>query len=206
MNGRYCMKQYEKAFYFIAGHGRGWAFSSRDLLQKYSRQEADSILSYLTKKGKIRRICRGLYDYPKYSEYLDQHLSPDIDQVARAIARKSNWRIEISGNSALNLLGLSTQIEGRYTYLSNGPNKKYKIFGTTLEFKKAELKDIGFTYKESSIVVQALKTLGKRNVTRKIVSKIRKQLDPKRYKKILNDTQTTTNWIYETIKEICKVN
>jgi len=194
----------DKAFYFIAGHGRGWAFSSSDLLEKFSRSQADNLLLELTKKGKIRRVIRGVYDYPKYSKFLNQYLSPDIDQVARAIARKINWQIEISGESALNFLGLSTQIEAKYTYLSNGSNKTYDIFGTKLEFKKSNLKNIGFKHKESSLIVQALKALGKDNISNEVIEKIKNHLDKKQCKKILKDTKTTTTWIYETIKKICE--
>ena len=196
---------YNKAFYFIVGHGRGWAFSSSDLMQKFSRQQADNILSDFVKQGKIRRVCRGIYDYPKYSELLEQVLSPDIDQVARAFARKFNWTIEISGDSALNILGLSTQIEAKYIYLSNGDKRNYKINNMTLEFKKSSLKNIGFKYKESSLIVQALKTLGKDRVDDKVISKIRDKIDSSKYEKILNDTKTSTVWIYETIKKICEV-
>ncbi|MEA2095142.1 MAG: DUF6088 family protein [Candidatus Cloacimonadota bacterium] len=200
------MKLYDKVFYFISGHGRGWAFSANDLMKKFTRQEADSTLSDLVKKGKIRRICRGIYDYPKYSDFLKQELSPDIDQVARAFARKFNWRIEISGDSALNLLGLSTQIVAKHIYLSDGENRSYSINGTTLEFKKTVLKNIGFKHKESSVIVQALKALGKDHITLKIIDKIKKQIEPKMYNRILKDTQSSTIWIYETIKQICKEN
>ena len=194
----------DRAFYFIVGHGRGWAFSSRDLLGKFSRAQADNLLSELVKQGKIRRIARGIYDYPRYSELLQQPLSPDIDQVAGAIARKFNWRIEISGESALNLLGLSTQLPAKYIYYSDGPNRSYDIMGTTLEFKKSALKEIGFKHKESALIVQALKALGKEHITDDVIKKIRQQIDKKMCGKILKDTQTTTSWIYETIKEICK--
>jgi len=194
----------DTVFYFIAGHGRGWAFSSSDLLEKFSRSQADNLLSELVKQGKIRRVTRGIYDYPKYSELLKQTLSPDIDQVARAFARKFNWRIEVFGESALNMLGLSTQIVSKYIYLSDGPNRSYDIMGTTLEFKKSSLKNIGFKYKESSLIVQALKALGQENVTQSTIRKIREQIDEKMYDKILKDTKTATSWIYETIKEICK--
>ena len=200
------MKLYENVFYFISGHGRGWAFSSNDLLKKFTRQEADSTLSDLVKKGKIRRVCRGIYDYPKYSDFLKQEMSPDIDQVAHAFARKFNWRIEISGDSALNLLGLSTQIVGQNIYLSDGENRNYKINGTILEFKKTVLKNIGFKHKESSYIVQALKALGENHITPKVINKIRKQIEPKMYNKILKDTQSSTIWIYETIKQICREN
>lgn len=198
------MKLYEEALYFIAGHRRGWAFSSSDLMKKFTRQETDSTLSDLAEKGKIRRICRGIYDYPGYSDFLQQELSPDIDKVARAFARKFNWRIEISGDSALNILGLSAQIEGKYIYLSDGPNKKYNILGTSLQFKRSILKNIGFQHKESSLIVQALKALGKERITTDVISKIRKHIDPGMYNKILKDTQSSTGWIYETIKQICR--
>jgi hypothetical protein len=200
------VKHYEKALYFIAGHRRGWAFSSSDLSSIFSRREADDNLKYLEKIGKIRRINRGLYDYPKYSDLLKQELSPDIDQVARAFARNFNWRIEISGDSALNLLGLSTQIVAKHIYLSDGPNRSYDIFETTLEFRKSALKEIGFKHKESSLIVQALKALGKDRITPEIISKIRKQTDSKKYNKILLETKPTKIWIYEAIKQICKEN
>jgi len=197
------MNLYNRVFFFIAGHGRGWAFSSSDLLKKFSRQQADNILSDLVKDKKIRRVCRGIYDYPKYSKLLKKELSPNIDQVARAFGRKFNWHIEISGESALNFFGLSTQVEGRYIYLTDGANRTYDIMGVTLEFKKSSLKNIGFT-QDSSLVVQALRALGKEHISDDVIKKIREQIDPKKYRKILNDTQYSTVWIYETIKEICK--
>lgn len=199
------MELYNKVFYFISGHGRGWSFSPVDLIHKFNRQQVDSVLSELTKTGKIRRIARGMYDYPKYSEFLKKDLSPDIDQVARAYARKFNWRIEVSGDSALNILSLSTQIQAKYIYLSDGPSKSYIILDKiTLEFKKSTLKDIGFKYKESSLIVQALKSLGRDHIDETVINKIRNQIEPKMYNKILKDTQTTTTWIYEIIKIICE--
>ncbi len=199
------MKLSDKVFYFIAGHGRGWAFSSSDLVHRFTRQEIDNTLSDLAQKRKIRRVARGIYDYPKYSELLKRELGPDIEQVAFAYARKFNWTIEVSGDTALNILGLSTQIVGKYTYLSNGPNKDYVIFeNVVLEFKKSALKNIGFKYKESSLIVQALRSLGKEHITDTVITKIRSQIDEKMFDKILKDTKTSTDWIYETIKQICQ--
>lgn len=200
----FMLKLYEKVFYFISGHGRGWAFSSSDLIHKFSRQEIDNTLSDLVANGKIRRVARGIYDYPKYSQLLERELSPDIEQVAHAYARKFNWKIEVSGDTALNILGLSTQVVGNYIYLSNGPSKKYTIFDNiTLEFKKSALKNIGFKYKESSLLVQGLKALGKENIKDETIIKIQKQIDEKMCPKILKDTVTVTDWVYEIIKKIC---
>lgn len=189
----------------IYGNGKGYAFSSMDFIRDFPRDNIDKALSDLVQKGKIRRVARGIYDYPKYSKLLQQNLSPDMEQVAHAYARKFNWQIEVSGDTALNILGLSTQIVGKYIYLSNGPNREYVIQDNiVLAFKKSALKNIGFKYKESSLIVQALRSLGKEHITDAVITKIRSQIDEKMFGKILTDTKTSTDWIYETIKEICK--
>lgn len=195
----------ESIFYFISGHGRGWAFSSSDLAGRFARQQIDNALSDLAEANKIRRVSRGLYDYPRFSDLLQKTLSPDIDQVANAYARKFNWRIEVSGESALNLLDLSTQIPAQYVYLSDGPSKSYDVMGVLLNFKKSSLKDIGFKHRESTLIVQALKALGKEHLTTEVFAKIREQIAKESFAKILRDTQGSTGWIYEAIKRIMSV-
>ena len=190
----------------IYGRGRGWAFSANDFSAEFGRSTVDWVFYNLVASGTIRRVFRGVYDYPKYSELLEQELSPDFDQVAQAFARKFNWRIQPSGDAALNLLGLSTQVPGRLVYLSDGPNRQYHvgdIDSFTLEFKKSALKDVGFKYRESGLVVQALKALGKERVDETVITTIRKQLDESACKRVLKDTVTATGWVYETIKRIC---
>jgi hypothetical protein len=154
----------KKAISRIYGRGRGWAYLSNDFVWNFNRGQIDNALSELCREGKIRRVCRGGYDYPKYSELLRQDLSPDFDQVAQAFARKFNWRIQPAGDTALNLLGLSSQVPGRLVYLSDGPNRQYDIGNYTLEFKNSALKDVGFRYRESGLIVQALKALGQERV------------------------------------------
>jgi len=189
----------------IYGHGRGWSFSANDFAAEFKRSSIDWVLYNLTESGQIRRIYRGLYDYPKYSELLKQNLSPDYDQVAQAFARKFNWRIQPTGDAALNLLGLSTQVPGRPVYLSNGPSRSYKILETfTLEFKKSALKDVGFKTRESGLIVQALKALGKERIDEHVITTLKERLDAKMCKKVLKETVTATGWIYDAIKRICK--
>ena len=111
----------------IYGRGRGWAFTKIDFVAEFGEVNIHQALSSLTKTGTIRRVCHGVYDYPRYSELLGQTLSPDVDQVAQALARKFNWRILPSGDTALNQLGLSTQVPGKWVYLSDGPSREYAI-------------------------------------------------------------------------------
>jgi len=187
----------------IYGRGKGYSFTSSDFIHEFNDNIIDKSLSTLAQKGKIRRVSRGVYYYPKYSKLLGKELSPDIDAVAHAYARKFNWKIEISGESALNYLGLSTQVVGNYIYLSSGPSRSYKIGNTELSFKHTASKNIGFKYQESSILVQALKALGKEHIDNRVKGKLLEWLNLKMCDKIIQDTKTSTTWTYEVIKELC---
>ena len=101
--------------------GEGKAFSAKDFLDIASRGTIDMTLSGLTRNGTIRRIQRGLYDMPKVNPALSGKLSPDIDEAARAVARRQRWKIVPDGAWAANLLGLSTQVPSKITYLTDGP-------------------------------------------------------------------------------------
>jgi len=181
----------------------GWAFTKTDFIAEFGKANIHQALSSLARLGKIRRVSRGVYDYPRRSESLGQTLSPDIDQVAQALARKFNWRILPSGDAALNLLGLSTQVPGRWVYLSDGPTRQYRVGKQTLAFRKSALKDIGFKHRKSGLLVQALKALGREHVDRNTIEVIRKRLDPKDCEPILKDTRAVTGWIYQIIKQVC---
>jgi hypothetical protein len=156
----------------------------------------------MERRGEIRRVIRGIYDYPRFSKLLDQSLSPDIDQVARALARKFRWRIQPSGATALNFLGLSTQVPARAVYLSDGPDRVYQIGNTALAFEHTALKESGIELKESGLIVQALKSLGQERITPEIISKIRAWLPESLRSKVLADTKTATGWVYGAIQQI----
>ena len=94
----------------IYGHQRGWVFSKNDFLDLGSDAAIRKALSRLEIKGTIRRVLRGVYDYPRISTLLNEPMGPDLDELASALARKSSWRIQPSENTALNQLGLSTQV------------------------------------------------------------------------------------------------
>lgn len=191
----------------IYGRGRGWAFTKTDFMAGFGEANIHQALSSLVRAGKIRRVCHGVYDYPRHSELLATALSPDIDQVAQALARKFNWRIQPSGDAALNLLGLSTQVPGRWIYLSDGPSRDYTIGEAgrqTLVFRKSSLKEAGFKYRESGLLVQALKALGKERVSPAVIEILRRWLEPKLRHRILGDTRAVTGWIHQIIKQICE--
>jgi len=161
-------------------------------------------LSRLTRKGVIRRVLRGIYDYPKHSGLLGQRLSPDLDQVSHALARKLGWRIQPSGAAALNLLGLSSQVPARILYLSDGPSRSYSVGNIELSFRNTALKEAGFRIRESAFLVQAIKELGADHIDHQVVRKLRDWLPAELREKVLRDSSTVTVWVYAALQRICQ--
>jgi hypothetical protein len=188
----------------IYGMGRGWAFSQIDFARLGSRSAIDLALHRLMRKGTIRRVLRGLYDYPRTSTLLGQTLSPDVNQVAQALARKFGWRIQPSGQTALNVLGLSTQVPGRYVYLSDGPGRSYQVGKQELRFEQTVLREVGFKQTESALLVNALKALGADRVDANVEAQLREWLKPNLRKPVLNDTSTVRGWVREILRRICQ--
>lgn len=187
----------------IKSHGRGWAMTNSDFGDIAKTATIDWSLYRLKDKKLIRPLMRGIYDYPRFSEILQEELAPDMEMVARAIARKFRWNILISGNTALNYLGLSTQIPMRLIYFSDGPSRQYEVAERILEFKHISFKEARFTNTKSEIVVQALRELGMARITTDVINKMRDFIPASDRNKVLKDTQFTTDWIHDKIKLIC---
>ena len=160
-------------------------------------------LNRLYKSGIIRRIIRGVYEKPKYSKLLDEYVAANPDAVAKALARSYHWTIAPCGNTALNLLGLSTQVTAVWSYISDGPYKTYEWNSTKLEFKHRTNKEItGLSYM-TSLVIQALKTLGRTNVTPEIIQMLSEKLSEDEKQACLKEATESTDWVYDTIRKMC---
>ena len=189
--------------YRIRGKGRGWAFSARDFIDIGGRDAIDKTLSRLVKQGDIRRLSRGIYDYPKIHPKLGI-LSPSIDSVARVIARRNNSRLKITGAEATNALGLSTQVPARIIYLTDGPSRKVKVGSQTIELKHASPRVMATAGKASGTVIQALQYLGKKNVDSNVIDRIKDALSASDKKELKKDLDTVPDWLRPIITEITK--
>jgi hypothetical protein len=184
--------------------GPGKAFSAKDFLDIASRGTVDRAFGSLIRSGKIRRIRRGLYDMPKINEALGGKLSPDIDEAARAIARRQRWKIVPDGAWAANLLGLSTQVPSKIIYLTDGPNNEVPIGRRTIHFKHARPKAMAGLEGKFALVVQALRYLGKESVGPREIETLRGILSPAEKRKLVKDARFGVDWIYEVAKRIAE--
>ena len=96
----------------------------------------DLALWRLARDKTIRRLTQGVYDYPRIHKKLGV-LSPNPDHVAAALASRTGSRIQISGQRAANLLGLSQQVPAQLIYLTDGPPQKITIGSQVITLKPA---------------------------------------------------------------------
>lgn len=179
-------------------------FFANDFLDITSNATVRQILKRLTDEDKIKRVIDGFYYNPRYSELIGEYEAVSIHELALAIARKYNWNIAPYNSTALNLLGLSTQVPTHYKYISSGRYKEYKIGNTVLEFKKVNPGEIANMSLKTATVIQAIKSLGKENITSEVIQKIRENLTEKERTDLMNELKSVPSWIYEVIREICE--
>ena len=184
--------------------GDGKAFSAKDFLDIASRTTIDVTLAELSRKGTIRRVRRGLYDRPRVNPTLGGELSPDIDETARASARRQRWKIVPDGTWAANLLGLSTQVPSKVIYLTDGPNNEVPIGRRSIVFKHARPKVLAGLEGKIALVVQALRHLGKENIGKHEMKVLRAVLTPSERKKFVRDARFGVDWIYEVASRIAE--
>ena len=177
-------------------------FFANDFLDIASNATVRQILKRLADERKIQRIIDGFYYNPRYSELIGEYEAVSIHELALAIARKYNWNIAPYSSTALNLLGLSTQVPTHYKYISSGRYKEYKIGDMILEFKKVNPGEIANMSLKTATVIQAIKSLGKENITNEVIQKIRKNLSEKERIDLMNESKSVPAWIYEVIREI----
>lgn len=139
--------------------GRGGVFTPSDFLNIGTRAAVDQALSRLVKAGKLRRLARGLYDFPKVHRQLGP-LSPAPDDVAQALARETGSQVQIAGARAANALGLSTQVPAKTTYLTDGPSRRVVLGKRVVDLRHASPKHLIAPGSPAGTVVQALRHVG----------------------------------------------
>lgn len=173
----------------------GSVFIASDFSDIASNDVVRKNLSLLTKRNIINRISHGIYIRTEYSKLTNEPIPFDMDKVATAIARNYGWKVIPSGQTALNILGLSNQVTVTYEYLSNGPYRTYEIDGYELKFKHSANKNINNLSFKTALIISAIRSLGETNVSNKHIEILKTKLTSDEKKNLLKETKYITRWI-----------
>ena len=188
----------------ISSAKEGTAFIVSDFTDIMDYETAKKTLARLEKAGHIRRAIRGVYDKPGYSTIIQEKSVPNPEEIAKAIARNYNWTIAPDENTALNLLGFSTQVPAKWQFISSGPYRIYEMGNTIIRFMHRSCKEIqGMSY-ISALVIEAIKGIGRDNMTEDDIEYLRNKLSKENKQTLLLEARKTSVWIYSIIKRICE--
>ena len=182
----------------------GSVFVSTDFTDITDKKTVNMGLIRLADEGLIKKILFGVYYKPEFSKLLGEAVAPSPNKVAHALARNFGWTIVPCGDTALNLLGLSTQVPSQWVYVSDGAYKEYTFDNTTIKFKRTTNKEISKVSYKTALTIQALKALGKENITEQVILRLKKILTDEEKEKMLAESKSATSWVLELIKVICK--
>ena len=175
------------------------AFTTYDFLDLANYKTISKAMETLEDNGKLKKAKRGVYYEPVINKRLGIEIFPSLNDIALAIARQYNWNIIPSGNYALNLIGISTQVPNKIIYVSNGPYREYDVGPNKIIFKHSTTRDIASFRNNNLIAIQALKEIGKDSITFDDLKHINRFLNNEDKNEIIKGMRTTS-WIYEALR------
>ncbi|MCL2807078.1 MAG: DUF6088 family protein [Coriobacteriia bacterium] len=186
----------------ISELAEGDVFVPADFFDITTPVNVNNILSRLCKAGTIRRCFRGVYAKPYFSSVLDRELMPKPDDVIAAIARRHRWTIAPSGDTALNRIGLSTQIPAVLEFVSSGPDKTYSYGGFMIKLRHRANKDMIGNSPITRVFIQAMKALGNGRVLDETMVALAEKLSREQIETIVEETVHSAAWIAKVARQI----
>ncbi len=185
----------------IRGRRRGSVFVPAEFLRIGSREAVDLALHRLARNGTIRRLARGLYDFPKHHPILGM-LNPSAEAVAWALAGRDRTRLQPSGAYAANTLGLTEQVPSKAVFLTDGPTRTVKIGSFTIQLRRTTAKNMAAAGRLSGLMIQALREVGQENVTKSRINHLRRTLPADNRRELLNDLDLAPTWMHPIFREL----
>ena len=185
----------------IYGHGRGWVFTPNHFKDLGSRNAIASALKRFKQEGLVRQLARGLYDYPKNDPQLGL-LHPSTDAIAKALTGRDASRIQPTGAYAANLLGLTSQVPMKVTFLTDGLSRTVQVGNLQISLKRTTPRNMATAGRISGLIIQALRYIGQKNVDDSTIAKLSNSLDDKGRQQLLKDVRYAPIWIADIFREL----
>jgi hypothetical protein len=186
----------------IEEQGRGAVFVPSDFLDLGSRAAIDLVLHRLERAGKVRRLARGVYDYPQEHPMLGP-LFPSVEQIARALAGRDRTRLHPTGAVAANTLGLSEQVPAQAVFLTDGPSRRVQVEpAQTIELRHTTPKNMAAAGRLSGLVIHALRWLGRDVVGAPQITHLKRTLPAEQRCLLLHDLRLAPTWMQPILREL----
>jgi hypothetical protein len=173
----------------------------RDFFNEYNDEYVGNVCSELVKEGTLVRLLQGIYYKPVKTRL--GILFPKVEEVIGVIAKRDNAVILPTGNTALHHLGLTTQVPTNYEFLTNGAARKLQVGNHTITLKHGVANNFAFKGKLMPVLHQALRAIGKDNITQEMLGQIamllKKSPEPTTFR---HDLAIMSKWEQDFINQL----
>jgi hypothetical protein len=173
---------------------RGTVFFVDSFANISNAKAVNKALERLVKSNEIDRIAQGIYVRPVIDNYIGKVL-PSIEDIAVAIAKRDRATIIPTGSYAMYQLGLTTQVPLNIVFYSDTSARNIKIGKQSITFKKASSRKLAFVGKSSTLVIQALRSIGQEQVTSDEIKHLKLILENEHPEHLQHDLQIAPVWI-----------
>ena len=165
----------------------------------YHSEFVGGTLSELTNEGVLVKLAQGIYARPRKSRF--GVVLPSVEKIVQAISKRDNAKVIPFGMTALNALGLSTQVPMNYTYLTTGSERTISLKNQQVVLKRGVPKNFCYTTRLISLMVQALRALKQENVGQEEIQTIRTLITREQDKESLaRDVDMMPAWMKRIVK------
>lgn len=192
---------YAKVRSRVYGHGRGWVFTPKHFQGLGQTDAIDTALRRLKAAGIIRRLARGLYDYPVQDPTLGT-VAPSADAIARALVVRDAIRLQPSGAYAANVLGLSEQVPSRIVFLTDGPTRRVRIGRRDIHLQHTTPRNMATAGRKSGTLIQALRYLGQDQINDRVRAVLRRHISDADRAAIHKDLIHAPAWIADLLRPL----
>lgn len=182
---------------------RGSLFFIEDFLNLGTSKAVSKALERLVEKEDLSRVSRGIYSRLRIDPILGA-ISPTTEEIAEAVRRRDKARIIPAGILVLNAVGLSTQVPMNLVYLTDGAARTIQIGKQKIVFKKTSPRNLAAIGTISSLAIQALREIGKDNVTEDEINIILRQLEKEDPYRLQHDIKLAPEWIRIIMRQALK--
>ena len=201
----YVMDKSFLLFSHICQFPRGTIFFAEDCLGAgLSPMITRYYLSALAEEGRIARLARGVFYLPELTEHGMKMRMPTVDQIAEAIARRSNVRIAPCEDQCAYLAGLTTLQAAPYDHITDGAARVIHLQnGRTLRFiRRTEARIFAIRSPRMQRLTLGMRALGRQGIglPEKVV--IKENLNWVSQEDFEDALWKTTEWVRDLLLEL----
>jgi hypothetical protein len=148
----------EQIMQYAVALPEGMPLHPKELLHLANRAAIDQALSRFVKKGRLMRVCHGIYLCSVKTD-LGRRL-PAVNKVIASLSALWGETIVPCGGTAANALGLTSRTPAKSVYLTSGPNRKLTLGELTVTLRHAPRWQLAAPHRPAGQAVRALSWVG----------------------------------------------